>query len=85
MANPSSRHKAHPGRRTANAMHPFFPECFLMTSAADMHADSDTLDGTLASPPPSNADAASDLNSKGASAAPPTSVHVAGSSMWDGT
>ena len=49
-----------PGRRTAKAMHPFLPECLLITSAADMHAVSDTRDDS----PPSNADVTLDLNSR---------------------
>lgn len=49
-------------------MHPFLPECLLITSAADMQAVSDTSD----EPSPSNADATLDLNSRVASCAQKT-------------
>ena len=54
-----------PGRRMANAMHPYSPECLLITSAADMHKDSDTIGESA----PSNAAAVLDLNSSGMSCA----------------
>lgn len=53
-----------------------------MTSSADMHAVSDTMDDSEF---PSNANDASDLNSRGMSVPVETSVHVAGSSMCGGT
>ena len=56
-----------PGRRTAKAMHPFVSECFLMTSAADMHVDSVTKDGSSSPATTAAATVPSDLNSRGMS------------------
>ena len=58
------RHSAFsPGRRTAKARQPRVPACVAMTSAADMHADSDTVDASE----PDTAAAAVVWNSNGMS------------------